>query len=144
VFLICFSLISPWSFDNIESKWVPEGKACLFFSLFIIFFFFKKISLELVMHHCPEAARVLCGTKLDLRSDPETIAKLKAKHLAPITQAQGIEAAKKLGFHAYVEHSALTQEGLKDCFDTCIRIVIAPPDGKPRVQKTTDDKCILC
>jgi GTPase SAR1 family protein len=109
---------------------------------FFFFFFFFKI--ELLLHHCPEAARVLCGTKMDLRSDPDTIAKLKTRGQAPITQAQGIEAAKKLGFHAYVEHSALTQQGLKDCFDTCIRIVIAPPDGKPRVQKTTEDKCILC
>lgn len=38
-----------------------------------------------VSHHCPNTPIVLVGTKLDLREDPETIAKLKDKGLSPIT-----------------------------------------------------------
>jgi GTPase SAR1 family protein len=38
VFLLCFSVISPSSFDNIKSKWFPE-----------------------ISHHCPDAKTLLVG-----------------------------------------------------------------------------------
>ena len=56
VFLVCFSLISPSSFENIKTKWIPE-----------------------ISHHCPNVPFLLVGTKLDLRDDPETIAKLRVR-----------------------------------------------------------------
>nr|CAH7753642.1 unnamed protein product [Callosobruchus chinensis] len=46
VFLICFSVASPSSFENVTSKWYPEIK-----------------------HHCPDAPMILVGTKIDLRAD---------------------------------------------------------------------------
>ena len=39
VFLICFSVVSPSSFENVTSKWCPEIK-----------------------HHCPDAPILLIGT----------------------------------------------------------------------------------
>lgn len=65
VFLICFSLVNPASFENVRAKWYPE-----------------------VRHHCPNTPIILVGTKLDLREDKETIEKLKDKKLAPITYPQ--------------------------------------------------------
>ena len=65
VFLICFSLVNPASFENVRAKWYPE-----------------------VRHHCPNVPIILVGTKLDLREDKETIEKLKEKRLAPITYPQ--------------------------------------------------------
>ena len=65
VFLICFSLVNPASFENVRAKWYPE-----------------------VRHHCPNVPIILVGTKLDLREDKETIEKLKDKRLAPITYPQ--------------------------------------------------------
>ena len=65
VFLICFSLVNPASFENVRAKWYPE-----------------------VRHHCPNVPIILVGTKLDLREDKETIEKLKEKRLAPITYLQ--------------------------------------------------------
>lgn len=38
VFLICYSVVSPSSFDNVTSKWYPELK-----------------------HHCPDAPIILVG-----------------------------------------------------------------------------------
>jgi len=50
VFLICFSLVSPASYENVRAKWFPE-----------------------VSHHCPNTPVILVGTKLDLRDDPVKI-----------------------------------------------------------------------
>ncbi|XP_073324833.1 ras-related C3 botulinum toxin substrate 2 isoform X2 [Pagrus major] len=74
VFLICFSLVSPASYENVRAKWYPE-----------------------VRHHCPSTPIILVGTKLDLRDEKETIEKLKEKKLAPITYPQGLALAKEIG-----------------------------------------------
>ncbi|PAA50516.1 hypothetical protein BOX15_Mlig003207g1, partial [Macrostomum lignano] len=103
VFIICFSLVSPTSFENVRSKWYPE-----------------------VSHHCPNAPIVLVGTKMDLRDDKETIKELKAKKLAPITHLQGMTMAKEINAAKYLECSALTQKGLKSVFDEAIRAVLVP------------------
>ena len=65
VFLLCFSIISPASFENVSAKWYPE-----------------------VSHHCPNTPIILVGTKLDLREDRETIERLREKGLAPISFEQ--------------------------------------------------------
>ena len=107
VFLICFSIISPASFENVKTKWHPEIK-----------------------HHCPSAPHLLVGTKLDLREDPETLQRLAEKKLAPISNQQGSEMAKSIGAVKYLECSALNQTGLKQVFEEAIRAVINPsPQG---------------
>lgn len=103
VFLICFSLVSPASFENVRAKWYPE-----------------------VSHHCPNTPIILVGTKLDLRDDKETMEKLKEKRLAPINYPQGLQMQKEIGAVKYLECSALTQKGLKQVFDEAIRAVLQP------------------
>lgn len=41
-------------------------------------------------HHCPGTGVVLVGTKIDLRDDPSTLEKLRAKKMQPITYEQGL------------------------------------------------------
>ena len=66
VFLICFSLVNPASYENVREKWVPE-----------------------IRHHCHNVPIILVGTELDLREDTEKIEKLKRhERLAPITYPQ--------------------------------------------------------
>lgn len=103
VFLVCFSLVSPTSFENIKEKWYPELK-----------------------HHCPDVPMVLVGTKLDLRDDKNTIQDLKEKHLAPVTYAQGARMQKEVGAVKYVECSSITQKNLKQVFEEAARTVLAP------------------
>src|SRR5689334_10956096 len=103
VFLLCFSIISPSSFENISAKWYPE-----------------------VSHHCPNTPVILVGTKLDLREDRDTIERLREKNLAPISYEQGMAKAKEINAVKFMECSALTQKGLKAVFDEAIRAVIAP------------------
>lgn len=110
VFLICFSLVNPASFENVRAKWFPE-----------------------VSHHCPNTPIILVGTKLDLRDDAKTIDKLKERKLQPITYPQGLAMAKEIGAVKYLECSALNQRGLKNVFDEAIRAVLCPQQkAKPR------------
>jgi small GTP-binding protein len=115
IFLICFSVVSPASFENVRGKWFPEVK-----------------------HHCPSTPVILVGTKTDLRDDMETIGKLKEKKLSPCSEQQGMALAKEIGAVKYLECSALTQTGLKNVFDETIRAVLYPAP-KPKRKK----KCAL-
>jgi len=107
VFLACFSIISPASFENVKAKWYPE-----------------------INHHCPNVPIILVGTKIDLREDKETINRLAEKKLAPVSHQQGMQLAKEVKAIKYLECSALTQTGLKAVFDEAIRAVLQPSGGK--------------
>lgn len=81
-------------------------------------------------HYCPEGMRVLVGTKTDLRD--------QAKKEDIVTYEEGMKMAESLGMK-YVECSALMQEGLKDVFETAIRLVVSPP---PKKQEGDDDEAV--
>ena len=109
VFLVCFSVMSPTSFNNSLKMWIDEIR--------------QSTSSR-------TAPFVLVGTKIDLRSstaDVELLAKSKQK---PITREQGQNAAKEYGAYAYIECSALTQENLKETFDQAILAALTPAPSK--------------
>jgi cell division control protein 42 len=107
VFLVCFSVMSPSSFNNALKMWINE------------------------IHQSSRTAPfILVGTKIDLRTnttDVEVLAKSKQK---PITREQGERAAKEYGASAYIECSALTQENLKETFDAAILAALSPLPSK--------------
>jgi GTPase SAR1 family protein len=94
VFLVCFSVTSPASFENVREKWFPE-----------------------VHHHCPGVPCLIVGTQTDLRDDPAVREKLSKQKMQPVRKEDGDRMAKDLGAVKYVECSALTQYKLKDVFD---------------------------
>eukprot|EP01101_Sappina_pedata_P012968 TRINITY_DN92_c0_g1_i3.p1 TRINITY_DN92_c0_g1~~TRINITY_DN92_c0_g1_i3.p1 ORF type:complete len:208 (-),score=78.17 TRINITY_DN92_c0_g1_i3:63-635(-) len=102
VFLVAFSVVSPASFENARSKWVPE-----------------------IQHHCPNTALVLVGTKTDMRDDQVAISRLAEKKLCPISAEQGHKMATEIKAVKYLECSAVTQKGLKEVFDEAIRAAVA-------------------
>ncbi|CDK29280.1 unnamed protein product [Kuraishia capsulata CBS 1993] len=104
VFLICFSVISPPSFENVKEKWFPE-----------------------VSHHSPQVPCLIVGTQIDLRNDSLILEKLERQHARPISPDQGEKLAKELKAVKYVECSALTQKGLKNVFDEAIVAALEPP-----------------
>ncbi|KAJ8038801.1 Ras-related C3 botulinum toxin substrate 1 [Holothuria leucospilota] len=107
VFLICFSLVCPASFENVLQKWYPE-----------------------LNHHCPQVPIILVGTKSDLRDDYRVVDQLRENRLSPITYQQGLRMQRSIGAVLYLECSALTQIGLKGVFDSALRTAIGC--DKPR------------
>lgn len=69
-----------------------------------------------------------------MRSDPNTVAKLREKTppTTPITVDEGLDMSKTISAVKYLECSALTQKGLKSVFDEAIRVVLCPPKAKPK------------
>lgn len=101
VFLVCFSVTSPASFENVREKWFPE-----------------------VHHHCPGVPCLIVGTQTDLREDPSVREKLAKQKMTPVRKEDGERMAKELGAVKYVECSALTQYKLKDVFDEVKRSML--------------------
>jgi len=112
VFLVCFSVISSSSFENVKTKWIPE-----------------------IQHHAPGVPILLVGTKSDLRKDENTIKQLNSRDQSMVTTGAAEQMAKEIGAVNFLECSALTQEGLKQVFDDAIRAAMAKP------KKPTGKKC---
>ena len=100
VFLVCFSVMSPASFENVRAKWHPE-----------------------VTHHCPGTRMLLVGLKADLRNDESVVARLREKRQEPVTREQAEKLASELGMTRYCECSALTCQGLKEVFNQALQAV---------------------
>ena len=86
VFLLCFSIVNPTSFENIREKWITE-----------------------ISHYSPNTPIILVGTQIDLRDNDKIIRNLAKNRLKPITQEQGDKLCKEIKAVKYVECSALTQ-----------------------------------
>lgn len=121
VFLICFSQVSPASFENVLTKWHPE-----------------------VSHYCSNTPIILVGTKVDLVTDIEIIQRLENQGRAPITFLQGVEMQKKIGAIKFVQCSAITQTGIKDVFDNAVRAVLQRHIKRKKNKRKKNAHCCNC
>ena len=64
----------------------------------------------------------MIGTKIDLRTNEESIKRLNDLGLEAISTAQGIEMSKDIGAKQYMECSALESIGVQSIFDEAIQI----------------------
>ncbi|KAK1881017.1 Ras-related C3 botulinum toxin substrate 3 [Dissostichus eleginoides] len=163
VFLICFSLVSPASFENVRAK--RGSRECcrarseqvtlcrgggdrLWFGLLSI------MGRSHIKPHFPEGPASLCrvcvtGSSHQVRHHcPNTPIILVGTKLDLRDDKDTIERLrdKKLcgvrrfqgdGAVKYLECSALTQRGLKTVFDEAIRAVLCPPPVKKRGKRCT-------
>merc|ERR1711991_144797 len=102
VFLICYSVVNPTSYENVKQQWIPELK-----------------------HHCVSAHIIVVGTKTDLRSDPSR----KPDDAEPFTKEDGEQLASEVGAKMYVECSSFTQDGLKNVFEQAVRVALSGAGG---------------
>jgi len=105
VFLICFSLVSHNSLENVCNKWYPE-----------------------ISHYCKDVPFILVGTKLDLRDTDD----FKDES---ISTEEALEVAKKLNAAAYFEVSALKQNNIKEVFDQVLRTALNVNKEKPKKER---------
>ena len=144
VILMCFSIDSPDSLENIPETWIPE-----------------------VRQFCPNVPIILVGNKKDLRNDDATrlcvlifqkcfcvnwieyckccrvvsmlsnadrkLAKMKQE---PVKFDDGRAMAERIGAYAYLECSAKTKEGVRDVFETATRAAL-------QARKKRKGKCLL-
>ncbi|XP_073468649.1 rho-related GTP-binding protein RhoG-like [Aquarana catesbeiana] len=107
VVIICFSIASLPSYENVKHKWYPE-----------------------VRHHCPNVPILLVGTKKDLSTNLDVIKELKDQNQLPITHQQGVSLSKQIHAVKYMECSALNQEGIQEVFSESARAVLNPVKKK--------------
>ena len=162
VFLLCFSITNPTSFENVRTKWYPEiashapgadpassslrRRVASMASEGRSVVVGREGPLQRVrdVPHTVDATHtgvpfILVGTKLDLRNDPETVARLQQKRRMPVNSEDGMQLAREPGAYKYIECSALTQQGLKGVFDDSIRCVLDAMK-KPKKKKK---KCVV-
>lgn len=94
VVLICFSINSQHSLENVTTKWFPE-----------------------IQQHVASVPLILVGTKSDLRQEAANDSKKQAE-LVKTSEAEAV--AKKINAIKYLECSALNQQGLKAVFEESI------------------------
>jgi Ras-related C3 botulinum toxin substrate 1 len=121
VFLLVFSVVNPTSFKNCVTKWLPE-----------------------LRHHCPETPVILCGAKIDLRDDRDTLKRLYDKGMNVVTYEDGVYMAEQCGCIGYMENSALTQKNLKQTFDAIIHSAGAYRADRKRSGKSANKKKQNC
>ena len=110
IFIICFSAVSPDSFDNVKDEWLPE-----------------------IDHYAPGVPKVLVATKIDLRED-ETIKKnLSEMQKKPLTKKEGERMAKAIRAEAYHECSSAlpgSNQVLEKIFQNVVQIASRPERSK--------------
>lgn len=114
VFLLCFSVVSPNSWENVTSKWLPE-----------------------LRYYNLNTPIILVGTQSDLRENATILANLKKDNGYIIEAAEATRFAKRHRLVEYIECSALTQRGLNMVF--CQAIMASVGQVKAKKKK----KCII-
>lgn len=110
IFLVCFSLISPTSLDNVIQKWIPEIKK-----------------------NNKNTPIILVGLKCDLVNDAEIILTLKKQDKHPITTDEVKEKIKiilnditdkneLIKEIPYFSCSSMKQIGIKELFESVVKL----------------------
>ncbi|XP_071388138.1 rho-related GTP-binding protein RhoA-D isoform X2 [Centroberyx affinis] len=109
VILMCFSIDSPDSLENIPEKWTPEVK-----------------------HFCPNVPIILVGNKKDLRNDEHTRRELAKMKQEPVKPEEGRDMANRISAFGYLECSAKTKDGVREVFEMATRAALQVRKRKKR------------
>ncbi|EGR46268.1 hypothetical protein MKX07_006055 [Trichoderma sp. CBMAI-0711] len=120
--VLCYSVDSKDSLENVESKWVGE-----------------------IADNCPGVKLVLVALKCDLRQqeddEPEDQAAAdgNAQREKPptISYDEGLEVAKRIGASRYLECSAMKNRGVNEAFTEAARVALSVK------KEREDNKCTI-
>lgn len=105
VFVVCFSVGSRTSFENVRDKWVPE-----------------------LRKHAPHTPILLVGTQADRRSNQNGQANL-------ISESEARKLAQTIKASGYVECSAKSRDGVKAVFSEAVLVALDPDRAKKNMKK---------
>ncbi|PYH98783.1 hypothetical protein BO71DRAFT_394946 [Aspergillus ellipticus CBS 707.79] len=94
--MLCFSVDSRDSFENVASKWIEE-----------------------ISENCPGVKMVLTALKCDLRKD-----ELDQENPNAITYDEGLAKAKEIGAVKYLECSAVQNRGIMETFYEAAKVAL--------------------
>ncbi|XP_042639142.1 transforming protein RhoA-like [Orycteropus afer afer] len=109
VILICLSIDSPDSLENILEKWTPEVK-----------------------HFCPNVPIILVGNKKDLRNNEHTRWELAKMKQEPVKPEEGRDMANRIGAFGYMECSVKIKDGMREVFEMAPRAALQARHGKKK------------
>ncbi|KAK1485058.1 GTP-binding protein RHO3 [Colletotrichum cuscutae] len=104
--MLCYSVDSKDSLENVESKWVGE-----------------------IADNCPGVKLVLVALKCDLReadNEEEEAAEGQQREKRPmISYEQGLEVARRINALRYLECSAMRNRGVNEAFTEAARVALS-------------------
>lgn len=102
--MLCYSVDSKDSLENVESKWVGE-----------------------IADNCPGVKLVLVALKCDLRekTDDDDAAADQREKGPTINYDQGLEVARRIGASRYLECSAMKNRGVNEAFTEVARVALS-------------------
>ncbi|OAL65550.1 small Rho-type GTPase [Trichophyton rubrum] len=119
--MLCFSVDSKDSLENVESKWLAE-----------------------IGENCPGAKIVVVALKCDLReeaSDEKDDGSNTQQQPKPvITYSEGLEVAKRINALRYLECSAMRNRGVNEAFTEAARVALSV---KPAKASDRSGKCVI-
>jgi len=108
VFLVCFSVDSRTSFENVKTKWIPE-----------------------IRTHANKVPFILVGLKVDTRSGDS------GGGGGFVSKESGEKLKNEIRGAKYVECSAKTQDGVKQVFEEAVRTVFSELTNKKKKKKSS-------
>ncbi|KAJ2809389.1 GTP-binding protein Rho1 [Coemansia guatemalensis] len=120
VVIICFSVDSPDSLENVREKWIGE-----------------------VLEYASGAPTLLVGLKEDLRRDPEIIEQLRRDNQLPTTREDALRVAGDIGAHMYLECSAKENKGVREIFTAAVNLTMKPQKNAYKYADDSDGCCVI-
>ncbi|XP_045172480.1 ras-like GTP-binding protein RHO [Mercenaria mercenaria] len=111
VILMCFSVDSPDSLENIPEKWTPEVK-----------------------HFCPNVPIILVGNKKDLKNDEAVRCELAKTKQEPVKYDDGRAMAERIGAFCYLECSAKNMDGVREVFEQATKAALQVKKKKKKIK----------
>lgn len=107
--MLCFSVDSPDSLENVETKWVGE-----------------------IAENCPGVKLVLVALKCDLRKRDDAEEEEDQPEKQMINYNQGLKVAERIKALRYLECSAMKNRGVNEAFTEAARVALSVKNSKDK------------